>query len=576
MAMEESRYSGGKVTPNTRIGIDDKGLFLYEENGTSFTRTRESKEEPRKPDERPEGLISTDFDGPDDFTFYYESKWLRRVTVQRDTLELIEEHYPPIKEHLPLRLFLQYILFNRHALKLNSTWSGKGTPLKATMLSRMAGRLEQYESNNFRVRDLLWWAKVELFDGEFSWTDWDWSPNPKKRRFRRVKSITIPSEIALAVEEEMSRPVSKKSDRVWFDTGNAYSAQSSADFRANASQYAQRHGEEILKQKGNPKVPRAIQSYLNGLPINGFNKVLADHIEDAYSVVDNLPEDSREQRLSKRNARTLLRFIEDCPKPFYQAKLKTPRLFAPDSMQLLNREVRDILIQDWTTLDLSSAQFAVCAQQWEIAPLLEFLNDDGDIWDELTSWMGLPKPPLKKALYAVIFGARVKWIYDNPPSTLNEALTDGSDLSAEQTEEARRRLLAHPLMSSLYEAREERIEEIQQAGRIQDCFGSVMELPSQSTRDANRSNTVLTLLSAELSALEMLLLWPAFEEVIESEDRCKIMLYLFDGISFKAATSTRTDLWKRKLQEAVNQKAKMLGIPTQLEVEETSVPPELQ
>ena len=135
--MEESRYSRGTVTPNTRIGEDNEGLFLYEEDGTTFTRTGETVKKHRSPDERPEDPIQTGFSGPDGLNIYHETDGLHRITVRRDTMDLIESHYPPIKEHLPLRLLLQYILFNRHAISLNSTWDGEGSPLKATMLARM-------------------------------------------------------------------------------------------------------------------------------------------------------------------------------------------------------------------------------------------------------------------------------------------------------------------------------------------------------------------------------------------------------------------------------------------------------
>ena len=565
VAMEDSRYRWGTVTPTTRIGEDDKGLFLYEDGSTTFTRTGPTAKRRRTPDERPEDPISTGLSGPEDLNVYHETDWLHRVTVRRDTMDLIESRYPPIKEHVPLRLLLQYILFNRYAIGLHSTWDGEGAPLKATMLASMAGCLDQYQSNNFRAEDMLWWAKDELFDGEFSWTDWSWHPDPGKRRYRRIADVTLPPDVKAAVEWEVSHPISEASDRVWFDTGTAHSAQSSLDLRKSIFQRVQSQGAKVFNEKGNPKIPQAIQNYLNALPINGFNKVVRDHLDEAQSAVEALPNNSLTDRRGKRNARMVLRYIEECPKPFYHAKLKSPRLFAPHSLQLVAREVRNAFVQDWTMLDLSSAQLAVCAREWDVTPLLNFLNDDdGDIWEELTSWMDLPKSAIKKALYAIIFGAQVDWTYGSPPSTLNDALIGDSEMTSKEADQARRRLLSHPLMSSIYEAREKRIEEIREQGYIRDCFGTVMSLPSETTRRADDDVTVLTLLSAELSAVEMLLLWPAFEEVIGEEKRCKIMLYLFDGVSIKVANPQRVETWVDKLQSAVNDQADALDIPTRL------------
>lgn len=568
--IRNSPYKDGTVTANTRIGIDQHGVFLYEEEGSCFTRPGELPDKRRSPDERPEDGISTGFEGPSGLTTYHETSWLRRVTVRKSTLEVIEKHYPSTKEHLPLRLLLQYLLFDRHVIRLKTTWYGKDAPLPATMLSWMAGHLDQYLSGNFRAVDMLWWAKDELFDGAFEWTDWKRGPDPKHRRFRRLKTVSIAPAVADAAAQELEHPVSRASTRVWFDTGNVRTRQTASDQKRATYQSVQEQGAEIFRQKRNPAIPRAIQTYLNGLPIDGFNQIIGDHIEDAYDAIERLSAESPEGEsdLGVRHARATLRAVEDCPKPFYEAKLNTPRLYAPASLQLLNREVRAPLVQDWISLDLKSAQLAICARQWDIGPLLEFLHDDGDIWKELTSWMGLPKPALKKALYAITFGARAHWLQGSPPSALQDALASEGDLSSEEAEQARHRLLNHPLMKALLEERNHRIEEIRQEESIKDCFGSVMELPSGTSTGANSNTTVLTLLSAESSAVEMQLLWPAFEKVIGAETRCKIMLYAFDGFYLKAADPGRNELWTQKLQNAVNQQAEELGIPTSLERED--------
>ena len=566
--LENSRYSDGNVTPNTRIGVDEVGLFLYEKEGSCFTRTVERPDKRRSPDERPEDGIEVGFDGPTDLTSYHETSWLDRVAVSQHMVQVAERHYPPIKKHLPLRLLLQYLLFNRHVVKYNTTWDGEGSPLPGTMLSWMAGRLDQYRSNNFRAEDMLWWAKDELFDGAFTWTDWKPHPHPRKRRPRRLKDVSIASEVKDAAEWELRHPIAQAPSRVWFDNGNVCTRQSVSDCRNALSQSAQTYGAEVFEQKGSPEVPRAIQTYLNSLPIDGFNKAVRDYSEQAYAVTNRLSDESPDgdRDLGVRHARATLQAVETCPKPFYVPKLRTPRLFAPQSLQLLNREVRATLVQDWIPLDLKSAQFAICAREWGVGPLLDFLEGGGDIWEELTSWMDLPKPALKKALYAITFGARTQWTAGKPPSTLNNALAHESGLSPEDADQARDQLMNHSLMSKLRQARNRRIEAIKSAGQIEDCFGSVMTLRSHESGDGSRENTALTLLAAESSAVEMQLLWPAFQEVIGQEKRCKIMLYTFDEIYIKPANPSRADTWVEKLQGAVAEEAERLGVPTTLEL----------
>ncbi|WP_251962972.1 hypothetical protein [Salinibacter ruber] len=568
----EGKQKENEQQEKERTGGGEPAPFLAEDALSSTIRKAASSDGRQSAGERPEGPISPDLEGPDNFKVYRETNWLSRTTVRQRTVEVAERHYPAIKKHLPLRLLLQYLLFNRQAIGLNSTWDGEGSPLPATLLSWMAGRLDQYQSGNFTAKQVLWWAEDELFDGDFTWTDWEWHPDSRQGRYRRLDKLSLPPEVKRAIEWERRHPIVGVSERVWFDTGTAYSFQSASNLRKATRRLVQKDGAEIYRQKGSPKIPRAIQTYLNALPVNGFNKVARDHIEEAYAAAQRLSDESPRgsQDLGVRHARAILRAVEDCPQPFYEAKLNTPRLYARGSFQSLNREVRAPLVQDWTLLDLKSAQLAVCAHLWDIGPVMSFLNDGGDIWKELTSWVGLPKPVLKKAMYSITFGARAHWHFGSPPSTLINALAEGDNISKSEAEEARQKLMAHPLMKALYQARGQHIQDIKERGFIQDCFGTVMHLSSDQAEETASSGItagVLTLLAAEAASYEMLLLWPAFQEVIGKEKRCKIMLYVFDGFYIKTADPRRQENWIDRLQGAVDRQAEKLGILTSLELD---------
>jgi hypothetical protein len=491
------------------------------------------------------------------------------MTVSRDTLEVIGHHYPAIQEHIPLRLLLQYLLFGRHAVDLNSTWEGEGSPLPASMLSWMAGQEDQYESRNFRAEDMLWWARDELFGDDFVWQPWKWSPSPENRRYRRVLTLNLVDPVERVVNAEMQNPVSEVENRVWFATGKAYTRQAAADFRSNTKEVVSDINSSVLNEKGNPDVPGTIQDYLNGLPVHGFNRMITAYAEDAYEAADEHCGDrsGEEQGRSEKHARTVLRHIEDQPQPFYEVKRHTQRLYAKNSLQNLNREIRGVLVQDWTSLDLKSAHLAICARLWGIDPLLNFLEDGGDIWEELVPYMDMEKPPIKNALYALTYGATVYWTnHGEYPSMVTRTFMKEAGLSTEEAKEARSRFLDHPLIDALFNARNQRIEEIEEAGFIKDAFGVELEL------DGEEGVTPLTLLTAESAAVEMMLLWPAFEEVIDKEKRCKIMLYTFDGIYIKVANPEREGTWIKKLQTAVDQRAEELDIPTYLEHEDGRSP----
>jgi hypothetical protein len=571
------RECEGKLKQNEQEGEERKGSgepsrFISEGALSSAIRRATSSDGQQNAPERPEEPISLDWEGPDDLKVYRETSWVSRTTVRQRTVDVAERHYPAIKTRLPLRLLLQYLLFKRHAIGLNSTWDGEGSPLPAALLSWMAGRLDQYQSGNFPAKQVLWWAEDELFDGEFTWTDWEWHPDSRQGRYRRLDKLSLPPEVKRATEWERRHPIVGVSERVWFDTGTAYSDQSASNLRKATRRLVQKDGAEIYRQKGSPKIPRALQTYLNALPVNGFNKVARDHIREAYRAAQQLSDESPmgSQDLGVRHARATLQAVEDCPQPFYEAKLNTPRLYARGSFQSLNREVRAPLVQDWTLLDLKSAQLAVCAHLWDIGPVMSFLNDGGDIWKELTSWVGLPKAALKKAMYSITFGAQVHWHFGSPPSTLINALADGANISESEAEEARQQLMAHPMMKALYQARRQHIQDIKERGFIQDCFGTVMRLSSgQAEETASGGITAgeLSLLAAEAASYEMLLLWPAFQEVIGKEKRCKIMLYVFDGFYIKAADPRRKETWIGTLQDAVDRQAEKLGIPTSLELD---------
>ena len=390
--------------------------------------------------EQSQESISYDLPGPPAFTKYREQKWLVRLTVSRDTLDIIEHYYPAIKEHVPLRLLLQYILFSRRAISLNSEWDGEGTPLCGKMLAWMAGRLPQFRNRNFVVRDVLIWARDALFDGKFGWADHVWRPDPKKSRCRHLEYVEIHPVVLKTVEEELSRPISEVRDRVYFDTGEPFSRQEAADLRTTSRDIVENLSLSALDEKGNPDVPRKIQAYLNDLPPHGFSQARKKYIAKAYEAVASMPSATEREKRSQSNALMMLRHIDEAPKPLYEVRRNTHRLFAPGSLQGLNRNIRAILTQDWINLDLKSAHLAICARLWGVDSLQDFLSSGESIWDVLIDHMegALQKQAIKEILYALTYGAGVYWTAYGKQKPRLLKIFEQWGLSAKEAKKARK------------------------------------------------------------------------------------------------------------------------------------------
>lgn len=257
------------------------------------------------------------------------------------------------------------------------------------------------------------------------------------------------------------------------------------------------------------------------------------------------------------------RGIEEQPRPLYEVKANTHRLFAHKSLQDLNREVREVLSRDWVQLDLAGAQLAICAKVWGVRRVYDFLKNGGRVWDELLPYMGLPKDVVKKALYALIYGCGVATPSKPRPTGPSKLVQVFMEHGLDETKALKvaRRFKKHWIVASMLDARQKRTRWIKRRGYLTDCFGHTMKL------DVVNDVTPLTLLAAEAQAWELRLLSPAFDLAIAERDAFTIMLYTFDGIYLSVRDRKREALWTRRVKQAVDAMAAKLDIPTYLELE---------
>ena len=250
----------------------------------------------------------------------------------------------------------------------------------------------------------------------------------------------------------------------------------------------------------------------------------------------------------------LLRRISLQPQPFYSASSNgnTARLFTKAHIPDLKREVRKILMEGCLEADLRSSQLAICAWLWRIDPLLRLLFDQKNIWNYLFSNFELreqhrseAKRIFKKALYSICFGMA--------ECHLNWCVQDCSGWT-ELGRIIASRFLDIPLIRDLLSARSFELDNIARAGGGTTCYGKWLKV--------NEEVHPRDILAQVAQSWEMKLIFPAFELADKTED-FKIMIFQHDG--FSVHFTRRPEDWRKRIQGAVENQARQLGIPTSLE-----------
>jgi hypothetical protein len=319
---------------------------------------------------------------------------------------------------------------------------------------------------------------------------------------------------------------------------------------------------------------RRLLEYLNQQPPHRFTRMLR-HLPEAIVFVEamtmerkrqaaELSDPARRQEALESAERvhmrqlSLLRAMRDQPQPFYKPTARSVRIFSlNESMLRLNRDVRDIVTQDWTYFDLRSAQLAIFAHAWRVPDVQAFLEQDRSIWAELAIYLrtdldGNLKDACKHALYALIFGASRQ--------TIAGAFCDEG-----YPKVLARRFLQHPLVRAMLEARAAQHQRIRDAGGAENCFGQWIEIPlewnGKRRRNVPNERSVLAQLA---QAWELRLLVPAINLAAQTK-QFTITAWLHDGFYVDFRDEMRAPQWEHRLVDAVNRQAQALDILTKLE-----------
>jgi hypothetical protein len=279
-------------------------------------------------------------------------------------------------------------------------------------------------------------------------------------------------------------------------------------------------------------VSSQLLSYLNNLPSNSFQSRTKKHWEKMIVLADNLTAESKEQSLSALSA------IQQNPKPTYTQGLNTVRLYADGGhYQTLKKDIRDLVFDGCIKLDLAHSQLSIAAHITQAESLLR-LCSSGELWDYLIEKTGIEKAVIKEFIYSVLF-------------TESEVINE-DDLPA-HIKKAYRELVKTPEISEFLEKRTEYL--------IYNFNDSTTDAFNNKLTGRNNQK-----FNSLVSSIELLILKPGIEYMLNKDSRTKIVLWLHDG--FYLSGSEKETIFNAKcIIDIVNNELLKLKIPTKLIME---------
>lgn len=270
-------------------------------------------------------------------------------------------------------------------------------------------------------------------------------------------------------------------------------------------------------------------SYLNHLPSNSFQA----RVNESWTLMNSLAASLTGE--SKINSLAALSAIQQSPKPIYSQGPKTVRIYAAGGhYQNLKRHIRELAFRDCLKLDLRHSQLSIAAHVLN-SPLLLRLCESGEAWDYLTKQTGMDKQSIKEFVYFVLFNDDEVIKEDELKADLKECFERlNKTPEIEEFLNLRTHYLIHHFKSE-----------------TMDAFGNLLK---------GKMNQKFNSL---ISSIELSILSPGIEFLIEEAKRTKIVLWLHDGF-YLTGSNKETISNAKKTIEIVNQKAKELKIPTSL------------
>jgi hypothetical protein len=450
--------------------------------------------------------------------------------------------YPALSESEPWRHFFHYLCFGSffdeqtHQLVL---------PTK-TISEKFFNKPYQKSFNGQAVLEAFRDAVLP----DLAWSEHTyWMPNSYKGRARRISCLGFDAEMQEALRRELLSPSEKPVD---FVSGKA---QGDKDRYQEIREATEAYEQQLSTLPLNA-TQRLILDYLRALRAGHLLlRKLNDNEPAIQAAIDFLPPVVQEQQ------RRILAAVRHNPNVYYLPSERghTCRLSAQgESILGLKSSVRKAATHGWWECDLRSSQFAILAAKLA-APRSQALIESGEsLWRSFYRHThgfdaDPPKPVkdvFKETIYSIAFGKSM--------TNLAYALQ-----AAGMT-----RLMSHPIVQELLGLRKKWFAEIKQSKGSPDAWGNWLTLdPSRDPETGKRVRWEGAVAAAVIQSIEMDIIAPIFQVANEHghSDQFTICLFQHDGATVSFNSTEKTPRAQAKLKNAVETRAKDLGVRTVLE-----------
>lgn len=455
--------------------------------------------------------------------------------------------YPRLEGNEPFLRFFLYLCF--------SDFFDKESHRLVIPAKTMAEEFfKQPYTTHFKSGQVLEQFRDEVLPG-LTWTEHSvLSPNAWHGKAREIIATGFDEEMQEQLRQECLHP---SDDQVDFITGKSYRRESR--YRDAAEQNAQ-YEEELRQFTLNP-TRHKILDCMRGLNAgHTFLRKLRENtgkVEDAIERLASEPNGKELQDIQRR----ILKSIHRNPMVYYlpSQKERTCRLSARgDCILGLKSSVRKALCSGWVECDLRSSQFAILASKLK-APLSEaFLASGESIWRSFYRHThGVDDAPpkavkdvFKEAIYSLCFGKsrfNLTWMLKKHGMV---------------------KLLSHPILQELLALRAEWFRRIRKDKGALDVWGQWQALDLR--KDAKTKKSIRwegSVAASVIQSIEMEIIAPVFDVAAKDGKsyQFRIVLFQHDGCCISFNSSKKKHSAQQRLKEAVESRARALGVNTVLE-----------
>ncbi len=335
-----------------------------------------------------------------------------------------------------------------------------------------------------------------------------------------------------------------------------------------------------------PPETAELVDYLHGRPVRFYT----ERVGRSHTGLLTTARKTRDDEVRQAELRAV-RGLRVQPVPVYTTTARTQRV-VPHGAGLATAPswVRRAVLDDGVELDMASAQLALVAALWDVPPVRDFLaealGDGPSYWEAVSDWLhgefpgGTYRPDrhadrlkglLKTATYGICFGMTERNVarWGNPRRMgPKKKAQRGRDLVwlrrafGAPALEVGARLLGHPLVAALLEARERRLAEIEGAGELTDVFGRTYRLGD---RLGGKNVTARSALAAEAQGAEHFVMLRVARPFLDEDERARrarddgrraypeaeVVLWQSDGFTLRLRQPDRLGLWQQRAEDGL-------------------------